>query len=89
MTRALITGVAALFLATVATALDDPLQVFPQGAVLQCGDLRMSKSPDGKMQLTDATGRPKYGEFPIEMKGNQIFLDGKPCVWKCAQSVRC
>jgi hypothetical protein len=88
MKKLLITGVAALFLATGATALDLS-QVFPQGAVLDCGGIKVSKLPDGKMQMTDAAGRPKYGAFPITVKDDQIFLDGKPCVWKCAQSVSC
>jgi hypothetical protein len=61
---------------------------FSPGMVMQCGNIKIFKTPDGEMQMT---GVNKSGKFPFEVRGDQIFLDGKPCVLysKCEQSVSC
>jgi hypothetical protein len=61
---------------------------FSPGMVMQCGNIKIFKTPDGEMQMTGA----KSGKLlPFEVRGDQIFLDGKPCVLysKCEQSVSC
>jgi hypothetical protein len=52
--------------------------------VSDCGDIRISKLPNGKLQWPVV-----HAAHKIEGKGNQICLDGKPCMWKCGQSVTC
>jgi len=45
------------------------------GLVLQCGQAVITITPDKKLH---ATGLP-YGDYPITVKDDVIYLDGKPC----------
>jgi hypothetical protein len=95
MKKVLIVGVAALFLATGATAEIDTVQLtsrlaqllFQRNEVLVCGDWRISGSPDGKLQ-----GDMPNGIFRFEVKEDDFYVSGKRCKIvpaKCARSVSC
>jgi hypothetical protein len=66
---------------------------FSVGDMMQCGNIKVFKAPDGTMQMSidnvDTNG--KRAIFPIELKNDQIFMDGKPCVFhsKCERSASC
>jgi hypothetical protein len=45
------------------------------GLVLQCGPAIITVTPDKKLQVT---GLP-YGNYPIDVKDDVLYIDGKPC----------
>jgi hypothetical protein len=59
------------------------------GDVMQCGNIKIFKTPDGKMEMTGVSKDDKGRVIlPIEVRNDIIFLDGKPCVLhsKCERS---
>ena len=93
--RHLLTGGAALLLATGAAAEVDTAQLtsrlaqllFQRNEVLVCGDWRISGSSDGKLQ-----GDMPNGVFQFEVKEDDFWVGGKRCKIvpaKCARSVSC
>ena len=45
------------------------------GLVIQCGPAIITVTPDKKLQVTG----PPNGKYPINMKDDVLYLDGKPC----------
>lgn len=60
-----------------------PVQAFdlaekmPVGGMMQCGDIKVRKLPNGKLESNMPEGAP----LPIEVKDNEIFLNGKQCAF--------
>jgi hypothetical protein len=92
MKKVLLTGTAALFLATGAATAEDYSHIakllenlLDDGRTLKCGDIKLFKLPDGKVG-SNREGVP----LKITADSKYIYLDGKPCVvLKCDQSVSC
>jgi len=45
--------------------------------MMQCGDIKVRKLPNGKLE----SNMPEGATLPIEVKDNEIFLNGKQCAF--------
>jgi hypothetical protein len=54
----------------------DLAEKMPVGGMMQCGDIKVRKLPNGKLE-----SNLPVGVLPVEVKDNEIFLNGKQCAF--------
>jgi hypothetical protein len=89
MTRLLLYTATVLVLTILASGAQAEFKITDEmvGLVMQCGQAIITITPDKKLQ---ATGLP-YGDYPIDVKDGEIYLDGKRCkpICKAPAEKRC
>jgi hypothetical protein len=77
MKTLLLSGIAALFLATGAAQGFNLADRMENDSYMQCGEIWFYKLPNGEMR-----SNMDYGTLPITIKNNEVYLGDKLCVFR-------